>query len=99
MIDPLLDADYLQAQYERLRAEGLQVTTWERGHGLPLFVSRGMAAWMKALSTLAPRPDVPAEANHPPSAAVLVEMPEAARSDLTAVLATMVLGCREGGRP
>ena len=99
MIDPWLDADYLQAQYERLRAEGLQGSSGERGHGLALLIGRGMVTWMKALSTLAPGSERSAPSTSPHWAEGGVEIPEAARSELTAVLATLVLGCRQGGQP
>lgn len=99
MIDAPLDSGYFQAQYERLRLEALDDRRLERGHGLALFLSRGMAAWMKALSTLQPGPTVAGDPANRDSGEDSVEIPRAVRSDLTAVLATMVLSCREGRTP
>jgi len=48
---------YYEKHYERLRQEALSpCRCLERGHGLALFLSRGMVAWMKALATLQPPP-------------------------------------------
>jgi hypothetical protein len=88
-----LDTTFLSEQYEVLRKEALE--TGRRGHGLALFLSRGMIAWMAALRTLAPRPmTVSGEGTiHYP------DLPSGVRSDLTVVLADMILACSlEAGR-
>lgn len=90
--DPL----YFQDQYEALRGEALDAhRSLERGHGLALFLARGMAAWLGALSALSPRtPSFSRELErstcnpHP-------GLPQAVRSNLTLVLAGMVLACSE----
>ncbi len=41
-------------EYENLRREALQVNS-HRGHGLALFLSRGMMAWLEALTALESR--------------------------------------------
>jgi hypothetical protein len=47
-LDHLID---WKQEYENLRQEALQ-TSSRRGHGLALFLSRGMMAWLKALTAL-----------------------------------------------
>lgn len=73
-------------EYENLRQESLQPDA-RRGHGLALFLSRGMMAWLEALTALKPRPVV--ESAHEPS----VDLPSVLRPDLTTLLAGMVLSC------
>jgi hypothetical protein len=73
-------------EYECLRQEALHPGA-HRGHGLALFQSRGMMAWLQALTALKPRPvaqNVIEES---------VSTPSISRSDLTALLASMVLSC------
>ena len=83
-----LDAGYLLEQYEALRREALAVSPEaRRGHGLALFLTRGMVTWIDALSTLSCRQrrstdDVPT-------------FPLAARPEITTVLTNMVLVCME----
>ncbi len=75
-------------EYEDVRREALHAgTTGPRGHGLALFLSRGMRAWLEALTALKPRPlalprVLPQEA---------VALPSVVRPCLTALLADMVL--------
>ena len=45
-------------EYEILRQEALDVNT-RRGHGLALFLSRGMMAWLEALAALRSRRPLP----------------------------------------
>lgn len=85
---------YYEQHYESLRREALsRHRGLERGHGLALFLSQGMLAWMKALATL-----------QPPHLASLVEtipgpspghpkLTRSIRGQLTTVLAGMVLAC------
>jgi hypothetical protein len=73
-------------EYEHLRREALQVGS-RRGHGLALFLSRGMMAWLEALTALRPRP-----ASEDPSPES-VDLPSVLRPDLTTLLANMVLSC------
>ena len=51
-LDQLID---WQQEYENLRQEALQAGS-RRGHGLALFLSRGMMAWLEALTALMPQP-------------------------------------------
>lgn len=87
-----LDATFLSEQYEVLRKEALELDqTGRRGHGLALFLSRGMIAWMLALRTFVPRPmTVSGE-----GAVRFPDLPSGVRSDLTVVLADMVLSCSQ----
>jgi len=86
------NAAYVIDQYEALRREALEVAPLgARGHGLALFLTRGLPAWLTALTALVPVRPAPA----------LDEMPAerrpgllpAARAELTTVLAGMVLAC------
>lgn len=87
-----LDASFLFEQYETLRKEALEAEPlgW-RGHGLTLFLSRGMMAWMAALKALGKHPVAVSEDRSVPYR----DLPAAVRSDLTVVLADMVLACSE----
>ena len=90
--EAVFDAKYLLGQYELLRGEVLAMAPGtQRGHGLLLFLTRGMVSWMQALSSLSPCPTpVPADASIP----FLSSRPQVAQ-----VLANMVLGCMEGRCP
>lgn len=87
-----MDPTYLCDQYESLRKEAFEVSPAARGgHGLALFLSRGMKAWLGALAAFTPMasPEVFKETvshNKP-------YLPPAVRPDLTLVLADMVLAC------
>jgi len=86
-----LDATFLCEQYEILRKEALELDqTGRRGHGLALFLSRGMIAWMLALRALVPMTVSEEGAVRCP------DLPSGVRSDLTLVLADMVLSCSQG---
>lgn len=81
-----LDADYLREQYETLRQEALDVSVEApRGHGLALFLTRGMVAWIEALSTLTRRQVQKAQN--------VSALPIAIRPEMTSVLANMILIC------
>jgi hypothetical protein len=74
-------------EYEILRQEALDVSG-RRGHGLALFLSRGMMAWLEALTALRPRrPISHGEAERP------ADVLPALQPDLTTLLANMVLSC------
>lgn len=90
-----LDPAYVLDQYEAMRREALECDTYgSRGHGLALFLSRGMPAWLAALSILDRRQGQhhTAEDLPPPRAP---EIPAEARSELTLVWASMVLACAQ----
>lgn len=92
-----MDSAYVRDQYEALRREALTGDPFgPRGHGLALFLSRGMPAWLAALSMLTPRhaPERATEAEE----LLLTQAPEfapAVRSELTLVLAAMVFACSQ----
>jgi hypothetical protein len=86
---PSLDAEYLLEQYELLRQEAVQLSPYaQRGHGLLLFLTRGMVAWIEAVSCLSARQADPVEATDAP-------LPVALRPEITTVLANMVLVCMQ----
>lgn len=86
---PSFDAEYLLEQYELLRREAVELSPYaQRGHGLLLFLTRGMVAWIEAVSCLSVRRAGPAEATNAP-------LPVALRPEITTVLANMVLVCMQ----
>ena len=89
----VFDAEYLLEQYELLRQEAIEDLPQARqGHGLLLFLTRGMVAWMEAVSCLSGRQAaVPAQLANSPA-------PVSLRPEVTTVLANMVLGCMQEAR-
>jgi len=87
------DPPTVLAAYEVLRREATELPPGgPRGHGLALFLTRGLPGWLAALTALRPvprRPPTPAEASPDPGPA----LKPSARTELTAVLAGMVLAC------
>jgi hypothetical protein len=81
-LDQLIDC---KQEYEQLRREALQVGS-RRGHGLALFLSHGMMAWLQALTALRSHPVLHCEQES-------VDLPSVLRPDLTTLLANMVLSC------
>lgn len=78
-------------QYEALRREALETVPFgPQGHGLALFLRRGMPGWLAALTALGP-PRLATEAAREEGPSVL----PAARAELTTVLAGMVLECTQ----
>lgn len=87
-----LDPVYLLEQYELLRREALALPTdTQRGYGLMLFLTRGMVAWMAALSCLS------GPATHAASDSTLDPLPVSVRPQITTILANMVLVCMQEG--
>ncbi|HEY2483777.1 MAG TPA: hypothetical protein VGI36_01435 [Candidatus Binataceae bacterium] len=85
---------FLHEQYETLRREALAENGRERGHGLALFLARGMTAWVAAVGALTPVVSKPQQCiaddgSHSPRAT----LPVSYRAELTTVLAGMVLAC------
>lgn len=87
------NTEYLQEQYELLRSEALATCPHMRkGRGLSLFLTRGMKAWMEAVSCLAgPRP----AAKEPGASRLPISLPP----EIPTVLANMVLGCMQETHP
>lgn len=86
---PWPDPDRALEQYEALRREALGNASWgHRGHGLSLFLTQGMSAWLRALSWFSPRPVALACTGMSSERPALLS---GARSDLTRVLARMVM--------
>lgn len=87
------DPCYVLDQYETLRREATEpVPNRLRGHGLALFLTRGMPGWLAALTALAPVPR-PSCALAAPSREGRPTVLPSARAELTTVLAAMVLAC------
>ena len=79
---PSLDPREVLDQYEALRREALEPAPFgPRGHGLALFLGRGLPAWLAALTAVEPRRE-----GGP-------GLLPTARAELTTVLAGMVLAC------
>jgi hypothetical protein len=85
-LDQLID---WKQEYESLRQDGLHADS-RRGHGLALFLSRGMMAWLEALTALRSHP-VGQSAPHES-----FDLPSVLRPDLTTLLTNMVLSCMRG---
>ena len=90
---PAGDCRYGLEQYEALRREATESGPGgPRGHGLALFLTRGMPGWLAALTALAPTPR-PSRALTAPSPEGRPTVLPSARAELTTVLAGMVLAC------
>jgi hypothetical protein len=85
------DPGYFAEQYESLRREvTADAFARHRGPGLFLFLTRGLVAWLEAVSCLA-------GAAPSPSKPRATTVPLSAKSDLSRVLADMVLVCMQEG--
>jgi len=85
----MFDAEYLREQYELLRREAAELSSYaQRGHGLLLFLTRGMVAWIEAVSCLSGRRAAPVEVT-------TSTLPFALQPEITAVLANMILVCMQ----
>ena len=92
MTGAVADPQYLVEQYEALRHEALAIAPFgSRGQGLALFLTRGMPAWLAALTALPQAPRRCDDAPAPPRPQFLPTL----RADLTTVLAGMVLACAQ----
>ena len=61
-----------------------------RGHGLALFMTRGMSAWFDALKIFQPRP-----MTHYPPTPESSQLPHTMKSEVILVLTDMILACQE----
>ena len=90
----VLDTKRVLEQYEALRRNVIDAgSSFDGGPGLSLFLTRGMSAWLTALTALMPRPHRPAMSSEPPQFDRLPVLAPGFRSDLTVMLADMVLAC------
>ena len=88
------DSNPVLEQYEALRRDVLAVgSSFDRGLGLSLFLTRGMSAWLTAVTALMPRSPRPAMISTPPQFERMPVLVPSVRSDLTVMLADMVLAC------
>jgi hypothetical protein len=94
-MNPLvLDSNPVLEQYEALRRDVLAAgSSFDRGLGLSLFLTRGMSAWLSAVTALMPRSPRPAMISGPAQFERMPVLAPSVRSDLTVMLADMVLAC------
>ena len=89
------DPGCMAEQYEALRKQALEATTGsQRGHGLALFLVRGMPGWLAALALLAPPPERPPHSGERGSLLCRPNLPGSEQLNLTSLLADMVLALR-----
>ena len=82
-----LDSDQVCRQYEVVRHDAAtQVAFSRQEYGVALLMSRGMPAWLKAVSTLC-LPSV----GPPPAGSGDIELTPPVRSEMARVLASLVL--------
>ena len=77
----MVDAAMVAHHYEALRQDAIEEG---RGQGLALFLARGMMAWMDALTAFTPA-----------RRAELLPLPQTLSSEMTMLLADMVITCQE----
>lgn len=93
MIEQPLAAS-LAAQYEQLRSDALSCpVSHGNGLGLGVFVRQGMLGWMRAWSRCTEGP--PPRPSAPPQTDTI--LPLEIRSQITIVLAAMIVGLQTGG--
>ena len=86
------DPDYMVDQYEALRRQVLETgSAAGRGHGLALFLARGMPGWLVALAALAQSTDRPHCPSESQPSDCIPNLPCFLHSDFTSVLVDMVL--------
>jgi len=91
---PPVDADYMRAQYELVRREATTTDpTIPRGHGLALLMTRGMSGWLEAIQTCAPTPRAGSTRMDATASSDRVAWQATDRTQLTHVLASLVLTC------
>jgi hypothetical protein len=89
MSSHMFNAEYLREQYELLRREAVELFPYaQRGHGLLLFLTRGMVAWIEAVSCLSGRRAASVEVT-------TSTLPFSLRPEITTVLANMILVCMQ----
>jgi hypothetical protein len=89
---PRFTRDDLVAHYERLRRDALgSRSLGDEGFGMALFLRRGMAAWMEAWSECTSRIE-PGPRSEPQ---VDETIPADTRTQITALLASMILGLQQ----
>jgi hypothetical protein len=68
----------------------------ERGHGMALFLTRGMTAWVAVVQALAPAAPKPQQCAADDALSYRPMLSFSFRAELTTVLAGMVLACSGG---
>ena len=91
---PPVNADYVREQYERVRREATTTDpTIPRGHGLVVLMTRGMSGWLEAIQTLAPTPRAELARMDAIASSDRVAWQANDRTQLTHLLASLVLTC------
>ena len=86
------DPGYMADQYEALRKQALSANSASRrGHGLALFLARGMPGWLAALAVVAPSAERPCGPSQSGGLLGKPNLPSSVQSDFTSVLTDMVL--------
>jgi hypothetical protein len=89
------DVGYMADQYEALRKQALAATSASRGgHGLALFLVRGMPGWLAALALVVPSPERPRRPSESGSLLCRPSLLGSEQSNFTSLLADMVLALR-----
>lgn len=95
---PPVDADYVREQYELVRREATTTDpTAPRGPGLALLMTRGMSGWLAAIQTLAPPPLARGGRRDTIASPDRVAWSADDRTQLTHILASLVLTCAQEG--
>jgi hypothetical protein len=89
------DPGYMADQYEALRKQALEThSPCRRGHGLALFLVRGMPGWLAALAPLVSAAEKPCPPRERRSLLCGPNLPGSVQSNITSLLADMVLALR-----
>ena len=85
-----VDVDQVRRQYEVVRHDAAtQVAFSGRGYGVALLMTRGMPAWLEAMSTI----NLPSAVLRPMTGSDDLELAPPVRSELARVLASLVFKC------
>jgi hypothetical protein len=89
------DPGYMAEQYEALRKQAIDATSASyRGHGWALFLARGMPGWLAELTLLAASAERPCRSRESGSLLRGPNLPGSVQSNITSLLADMVLALR-----
>ncbi len=76
-----------------------RVACGPHGHGMVLLMTRGMPAWLDAVTALRPAPGRAARGPRSVLEGTRVDLAPPVRSELTRLLASLVLTCAQEGAP
>ena len=87
-----VDVDQVHRQYEVVRHDAATQVAFSgsgRGYGVALLMTRGMPAWLEAMSTI----NLPSAVLRPMTGSDDLELAPPVRSELARVLASLVFRC------